>query len=132
MGVKSLTPAKQWAILIVFFAAFFVADHFDLFGKIGAAYGNHFGPPVVPIEFSVRDGLVGKVAVFHNNSTKTLSVKVVFKNPTFNQSKECDLVFEQGDTKEIGWAEGWKLVPGETVTLSSEGYRTREITMGNL
>ena len=130
--MKSLTPAKKWAILIAFFAAFFVADYFDLFGKMGAAYGNHFGPPVVPIEFRVRDGLIGKVAVFHNISGKTISVKVVFKSHTVNQSKECDLVFEQGDTKEIGWAEGWKLVPGETVTLSSAGYRTREITMGNL
>jgi hypothetical protein len=130
--MKAFTPAKQWVVLISFFAAFFVADHFDLFGKMGAAYGNHFGQPVVPIEFSVRDGLIGKVAVFHNISSKTLSVKVVFKNSTFHQFKECDLVFEQGDTKEIGWAEGWKLVPGETVTLSSEGYRTREITMGKL
>ena len=79
-------------------------------------------PLPVPVTVGSRNGLSGEVAIFKSYYSKTVSVQVTFKNATFNQTKTYDLVLEPGQPHEIGWAEGWKVLPGETVELSSEGY----------
>jgi hypothetical protein len=81
-------------------------------------------PQPVPVTVSQRAGVIaaGKVAVFTNPGNTTISVVATFKNASFQQEKQFNLVLSPGQTKEIGSLEGWTVEPGETVELSSEGY----------
>jgi hypothetical protein len=120
--VKSHSPAKTWAILITVFACLFILSFYaEDIGRLTAQWGPK-PPPAVPVHVQSRNGLSGEVAVFTNFHTNTLSVEVTFNNATFHQTKIYDLVLQPGQTQEIGWAEGWKVVPGETVTLSSADW----------
>ena len=80
----------------------------------------------VPVNVQWRDASwpgKHKVAIFKNLKDATLSVVVTFKNSSFGQSQAYNLVLSPGETKEIGWKEGWDVLPGESVELSSENYR---------
>jgi len=81
--------------------------------------------PPVPVTVMQRDAVIasGKVAVFTNPGNTTISVVAIFKNPTFQQVKQFNLVLSPGETKEIGSFEGWTVEPGESVELSSDGYK---------
>jgi hypothetical protein len=125
MKANSLTKPQVIVIAIISFLALVL--YFDWPGKFGSWHADHFGPPPVPVKFSVRDGFTGKVAVFENDYDKTLSVSVTFSNPTFKESKQYNLVIPPSENREIGRLEGWILVPGESIKLSSDGWRTRII-----
>ncbi len=88
------------------------------------------GKPALPVKVMQRNALIagGKVAVFTNTGNKTLSVLVVLENKSFNERKRYDLVLSPGQTKEIGGFEGWTVVPGETVRLTSDGYASASYT----
>ena len=82
------------------------------------------GKPALPVKVMQRNALLagGKVAIFTNTGNKTLSVLVVLENASFEERKRYDLVLSPGEKKEIGGFEGWKVVSGETVSLTSDGY----------
>lgn len=84
----------------------------------------------LPIKVRQREALLagGKVAIFTNTSTRTLSVVARFKNPNFGTRKVFNLVFSPGEKQEIGGFEGWTVVPGESVTLESDGYTEASYT----
>ena len=88
------------------------------------------GKPSLPVKVMQRNALLagGKVAVFTNTGNKTLSVLVVLENASFKERKRYDLVLSPGETKEIGGFEGWTVVPGETVRLTSDGYASASYT----
>lgn len=88
------------------------------------------GKPALPVKVMQRNALLagGKVAVFTNTGNKTLSVLVVFENASFKERKRYDMVLSPGETKEIGGFEGWTVVPGETVRLTSDGYASASYT----
>jgi len=88
------------------------------------------GKPALPVKVQQRDALIagGKVAIFTNNGNKTLSVLVILENATFKERKHYDLVLSPGQTQEIGGFEGWTVVPGETVRLTSAGYSSASYT----
>jgi hypothetical protein len=105
--------------------------HFSTAAPLSATRRT-FQPPFTPLPIKVRqrDALFagGKVSIFTNTSTRTLSVVARFKNPTFGTRKVFNLVFSPGDKQEIGGFEGWTVVPGESVTLESEGYTEASYT----
>lgn len=86
--------------------------------------------PALPVKVQQRNALLagGKVAVFKNTGSKTLSVLVVLENASFKERKRYDLVLSPGETKEIGGFEGWTVVPGETVRLTSDGHASASYT----
>ena len=86
--------------------------------------------PDLPVKVAQRNAILagGRVAIFSNTGNKTLSVVVVFENPSFKERKRYNLVLNPAETKEIGGFEGWTLIPGESVTLSSEGYKSASYT----
>ncbi|MEO1016316.1 MAG: hypothetical protein AAFY56_01295 [Pseudomonadota bacterium] len=79
----------------------------------------------LPVKVSYRDALLGPgyVAQFRNESPRYLAVVVTVKNPTTGQvvSSRLDLPPEQ--MVEIGHAEGWTFVSGDTITLEHTDYR---------
>jgi len=86
----------------------------------------------VPVNVSWRDASWSgkhKVAIFHNLKDITLSVVVIFRNSSFGESKGYELVLSPGETKEIGWKEGWDVLPGETIELSSDNYLKQTWTL---
>ena len=76
--------------------------------------------PVLPVEVKQRNALLagGKVACFKNTGQKTLSVLVKFENSSFGERKIYKLVLSPGEKEEIGGFEGWRVIPGETVSLN--------------
>ena len=90
---------------------------------------DFIGPPL-PVKVMQRNAVLagGKVAIFTNTGHKTLSVAVVLENSSFQQRQRFNVVLEPGETKEIGGFEGWRVLPGETVKLSCEGYASAGYT----
>lgn len=88
------------------------------------------GKPALPVKVQQRDALIagGKVAIFTNTGNKTLSVVVILENASFKERKRYDLVLSPGQKQEIGGFEGWTVVPGETVRLTSDGYASASYT----
>lgn len=81
-------------------------------------------PPTLPLTISQRGALLttGKVVIFGNTGTQTLSLVVKFENPTFKRTKRIALVLSPRQSEEIGSLEGWDGVPGERVTVVSDGF----------
>jgi hypothetical protein len=82
------------------------------------------GKPPVPVVISMRDSAVGegRVAIFSNQTPNRLTVSVTVENKQFNQRKSVNIDLEPNGNFEFGWLEGWKFVPGETITVSHPNY----------
>lgn len=81
----------------------------------------------VPAGVSVRNSAVGigNVVQVRNTSDKTLyNVTLDARNPHSNESATYTIdQIQPGETEEVGWLEwGWKVAPGETITISSGDY----------
>ena len=79
----------------------------------------------LPIKVSYRDALLGPgyVAQFRNESPRYLAVVVTVKNPTTGQETSSRLNLPPEQTVEIGHAEGWSFVSGDTIALTHADYR---------
>ena len=80
----------------------------------------------VPINVSTRSSLIGEgqVATISNPTGKTLyNVRLVCRNTAYNQKKVYfEEIWPPGKSIEIGWMEGWRFEPGETLTITASGY----------
>jgi hypothetical protein len=85
--------------------------------------------PEMPISVTYREALFDKslVAQFHNNSDRYLIVLVKLENKTLSETKNGKLELAPRETKEIGWAEGWKFVSGEYITITHEDYSVKTV-----
>ena len=79
----------------------------------------------LPVKVSYRDALLGPgyVAQFRNESPRYLAVVVSVKNPTTGQTVNSRLDLPPEQLVEIGHAEGWTFVSGDTITLEHTDYR---------
>lgn len=85
------------------------------------------GLRAVPMSVKSRSSLMGEgqVAIIKNISSETLrDVVLVCENAHLCQRKEYhEASWEANKEIELGWLEGWKFLPGETLTISAAGYR---------
>ncbi len=83
--------------------------------------------PDMPVKVITRESLVGEglVAQFHNELPNRIVVYLVLENKEVGDKKEGWLSLEPNGITEIGWLEGWRFLPGETITISHENYKTR-------
>jgi hypothetical protein len=84
-------------------------------------------PAQVPASVTIRGSLVGigNVVQVRNTSEKSLTgVVVTGRNSASNQTVTYRIgSIEPGKTVEVGWREwNWIVVPGETITISADGY----------
>ena len=110
--------AKSISLAILFSLLAIPASHSGLFSKD------------VPVKVEFREARFDKslVAKFWNSTKdKYLVVIVTFRNETLNQTKKGSLELAPNETKEIGWAEGWKFVSGETIKIEHADYSTIKI-----
>lgn len=85
-------------------------------------------PPVVPIKVGARKGFgEGYVLNFVNDGERYLKFNVTMRRTTLNQQKTCSLRLEPGNSTELGWAEGFTFVPGDTVIIEHPEYSPREL-----
>jgi len=86
----------------------------------------------LPLKVSFRKSQVNDslVARFTNTSTdKFLTAILTFKNSTYNEVKRRKLSVGPGHTAEVGWAQGWKFMSGEAITIESVGYAPLAVTV---
>ena len=83
--------------------------------------------PDMPVKVITRESLAGEglVAQFHNELPNRIVVYVVLENTEVGDKREGNLSLEPNGMTEIGWLEGWKFLPGETITISHDNYKTR-------
>jgi len=87
--------------------------------------------PAVPVVVTYRESLVGngKVAIFSNQTSNRLTITVTYRNKQLNQTKTEALDLDPNGKMEIGWLEGWRFLPGETITVSHPNYRSNTVTI---
>lgn len=85
--------------------------------------------PELPVAVSFRNAVLDKslVAQFHNNSDTTMKVVVEMSSRTTDQSKKAELVIGGKAMTEVGWAEGWRFVSGESIRIHHSDYRDVKI-----
>ncbi len=84
-------------------------------------------PLNVPVSVTVRNSYVGigNVVQIRNTSKDTLTgVVVKGDNPRSGETAKHSIgMIAPGNTVDVGWTEwNWKVSPGETITISSNGY----------
>lgn len=83
--------------------------------------------PEVQVSVVTRQAMFGSglVAMIKNNSGEMAAVSIEAKRPASGQSRTYELVMNSGMLKEIGHAEGWAFVSGDTVTVSQPNHKSK-------
>lgn len=117
----SVFRAVLYLLLAIVFLVI-LASVIDTLGRKPEEQG--VGKPPVPVVISMRDSLVGegRVAIFSNQTPNRLTVSVTVENKQLNQRKSVNIDLEPNGNFEFGWLEGWKFLPGETITVSHPNY----------
>jgi hypothetical protein len=87
--------------------------------------------PDMPVTVSFqRDAQnTGMVAVIRNLWSSPLEVAAVLVNPSNGQQQQRNLVLGPNGVHEIGRRQGWPFEPGQRITLSSENFKAKEVTV---
>jgi hypothetical protein len=85
--------------------------------------------PDVPLRLALRSSAMGKgkVVVFKNMTTRSLSVAATFRNPALNMEKAFRLDFAPDEEKPFGHLEGWQFESGDEITLVNQQFETKKI-----
>ena len=80
----------------------------------------------LPVTVSFRAAALqqGLVAEIRNSSSEPLKIGFTLHSAGSGTAKQGELFLPPNGMTEIGWMEGWRFVPGETVTLKNSNYRT--------
>jgi hypothetical protein len=87
--------------------------------------------PELPISLAYRENRSGRgyIVQVHNTSQKHLAVLVELDNPTLDQQSSVPLQLAPGEIQEIGEAQGWTFVSGESIRVRQEGYKPATLTI---
>jgi len=87
--------------------------------------------PEMPIDVTYREAYMGDglVAQFTNTSGKHLSVVVALHNTSIDYDKSYRLDLAPWETKELGHFEGWAFASGDTISVLSSQYKTKNVRM---
>lgn len=111
-------PLKPWLIASTIAAMIFacLAGLF-LLAFVGQTKQQKMLMPVtITFRTAISDSQ-GLVAQLHNQSGELFKVLVEMRSPSTGTEKSGEIIMPAGGTTEIGWAEGWKFVPGDTLTI---------------
>ena len=88
--------------------------------------------PELPVDEKTRQSAFGRglVIQFWNRSQTMLPINVHVESPTMHTAKNVGFVLSPGNgMRELGWQQGWDGAPGDTVSISSDGYQTAHYTL---
>lgn len=79
----------------------------------------------LPVSVSYRKAALDSslVAQIHNNSQTLRKVLVEIESPTTGQAVQKVEIIKPREFVEIGWLQGWRFVPGETLRVHQGGFR---------
>ncbi len=119
----TLTIVIVWAVLASIAAAVFASLALYLFVR-----GN---TPAIPVSVTFREAALDNslVAQIRNTSDRPIKLLVKVHSSTTNETKQGEVVVGGNQVAEVGWAEGWRFVSGETLRLHHADYRDLEFTV---
>ena len=87
--------------------------------------------PELPISVTFRKAALDTslVAQFNNHSASAIKVLVEIHSNATGVTKQAEIIIDGEQTKEIGWAEGWRFVPGENIKVKHGDYKTLEVVV---
>ena len=124
-------PLVVWLVLACAAAAFFACTTLFVFVQYGLLYEKG---REMPIEVWFRQAVFGKgmVAEFRNRSNTPLKVAVDFRSPSTGTTSTREMVIERQGSAEVGWAEGWKFVPGDELSIRHSRFTTKRVIVPEL
>jgi hypothetical protein len=81
--------------------------------------------PVLPVRVAFRLAFMGQglVATIKNVSDSPLNVIAELREPGSETSRSVSLALDANGTTEIGYAQGWTITSGQSITVAASGYR---------
>jgi hypothetical protein len=81
--------------------------------------------PVLPVRVSFRLAWMGQglVATIRNVTDSPLNVIAELREPGTDSARSVSLALDSNGTTEIGYAQGWTITSGQSVTVAASGYR---------
>jgi type II secretory pathway component PulC len=82
--------------------------------------------PVVPVRVTFRLAFMGQglVATVRNVSDGPLNVIAEVHEPGTEATRSISLALDANGTQELGYAQGWTITSGQSVTVGASGYRS--------
>jgi hypothetical protein len=82
--------------------------------------------PVIPVRVTFRLAFMGQglVASIRNVSDRPLNVIAELRDAGADPARTVSLALDAKGSTEIGYAQGWTITSGQSITVSSSGYRT--------
>jgi hypothetical protein len=82
--------------------------------------------PVIPVRVTFRLAFMGQglVASIRNVTDKPLNVIAELRDTGSEQARAVSLALDPNGTTEIGYAQGWTITSGQSIFVSSSGYRS--------
>jgi hypothetical protein len=82
--------------------------------------------PVIPVRVTFRLAFMGQglVASIRNVTDRPLNVIADLRDAGSEPSREVSLALEPNKAQEIGYAQGWTITSGQSITVSSSGFRS--------
>lgn len=82
--------------------------------------------PVLPVRVTFRLAWMGQghVATIRNVTDRPLNVIAELREPGKDDVRSLSLALEPNGTTEIGYAQGWTITSGQSLTVAASGYRS--------
>jgi len=82
--------------------------------------------PVLPVRVTFRLAWMGQglVATIRNITDRPLNVIAELRDASTDVVREVSLALDPNGTTEIGYAQGWTITSGQSVTVASSGFRS--------
>ncbi len=82
--------------------------------------------PVIPVRVTFKLAFMGQglVASIRNVTDKPLNVIAELRDAGAEQARAVSLALDPNGTTEIGYAQGWTITSGQSISVSSSGYRS--------
>ncbi len=94
-----------------------------IFSTYVGAYAEDHSP--VPVKIDTRSSVLDhhtSVARIENPTDTDLTVTILMERPKSGAHKRLSLIIAMHNFKEVGASQGWKLFPGDRITVTSDGY----------
>lgn len=82
--------------------------------------------PVLPVRVTFRLAWMGQglVATIRNVTDSPLNVIAELREPGTDTARNVSLALDANGTTEIGYAQGWTITSGQSLTVAASGYRS--------
>jgi len=82
--------------------------------------------PIIPVRVAFKLAFMGQglVASVRNATDRPLNVIAELRDAGAEPTRTISLALDPNGSTEIGYAQGWTITSGQSITVSSSGYRS--------